>query len=211
MKAHKLRDFLPSAVMCFAIVVLAAAGALYLRHSQQTHEWQVQTSPETATDILFTVENTEVPTTTAEPEYITVSCFEAYDFISLSNDLQALIYTVCAEYEIAYDLILAMIKTESEFCVDAIGDSGHAYGLMQIQSRWWDWLAVEKGLPDYRTNPAQNVELGVVILSLLLSENGGDLDKALIAYNGGENYPAKVYANYEWLIEEKGEKNDEYR
>lgn len=211
MDTHKLRDFLPSAVMCFAIVVLAAAGALYLRHSQQTHEWQVQTSPETATDILFTVENTEVPTTTAEPEYITASCFEAYDFIPLSNDLQALIYTVCAEYEIAYDLILAMIKTESEFNVDVIGDSGHAYGLMQIQPCWWEWLAIEKGLPDYRTNPAQNVELGVVILSLFLSENGGDLDKALIAYNGGENYPAKVYANYEWLIGKKEKKYDEYR
>ena len=203
MKTHKLRDFLPSAVMCFAIVVLAAAGVLYLRHRQQTHEWQVQTLPETATDILLTAENTTAPATNAEPEYITASCFEAYDFIPLADDLQASIYAACAEYEIAYDLILAMIKTESEFNVDVIGDSGHAYGLMQIQPRWWDKLAADKELPDYRTDAAQNAELGIAILSLLLTENDGDLNKALIAYNGGADYPERVYANYAWILEQK--------
>lgn len=201
MNTHKLRDFLPSAAMCFAIAVLAVAGALYLRHRQQKNEWQVWTSPETETDILLATENTAAPTTAAEPEYITVSCFVAYDFIPLSDDLQVSIYTACAKYEIAYDLILAMIKTESEFDTAAIGDSGHAYGLMQIQPRWWDWLATEKGLPDYRTDAAQNAELGIAILSFLLTENGGDLNKALIAYNGGADYPAKVYANYDWIYD----------
>ncbi len=140
-------------------------------------------------------------TTPAEPP---APGFEPYGFIPLSADLQASIYAACAEHEIAYDLILAIIKTESEFDAAAIGDSGHAYGLMQIQPRWWDKLARELGLTGYRTDPAQNAGLGIAILSLLLAESGGDLDKALIAYNGGADYPAKVYANYAWISEQGG-------
>ncbi len=144
-------------------------------------------------------------TTPAEPP---APGFEPYGFIPLPDDLQASIYAAGAEYEIAYDLILAVIKTESEFDAAAIGDSGHAYGLMQIQPRWWDKLARELGLTGYRTDPAQNAGLGIAILSFLLTESGGDLDKALIAYNGGADYPAKVYANYAWILKqkEKGER-----
>ncbi len=134
--------------------------------------------------------------------------FEPYGCIPLPDDLQASIYAAGAEHEIAYDLILAVIKTESEFDAAAIGDSGHAYGLMQIQPRWWDKLARELGLTGYRTDPAQNAGLGIAILSLLLAESGGDLDKALVAYNGGADYPERVYANYAWILEqkEKGER-----
>lgn len=74
---------------------------------------------------------------------------------------------------------------------------------MQIQPRWWGWLAAEKGLNEYKTDPAQNAALGIAILSFLLDENAGDLDKALIAYNGGTDYPARVYSNYEWILDKK--------
>lgn len=144
------------------------------------------------------------PPETAAPPYITTPDLETYNFIPLTADLQTAIQTACAEHEIAYDLILAIIKTESEFDAAAVGDSGNAYGLMQIQPRWWDWLAAQKGLNDYKTDPAQNAALGIAILSFLLTENAGDLDKALTAYNGGTDYPSKIYANYEWILEQKG-------
>lgn len=159
-----------------------------------------------AEPIIIDYPSKEIDVSITESESANTAKFEAYSFIPISNDIQKEIFNSCSKYEIAYELILAMIKTESEFNTDAIGDSGHAYGLMQIQPRWWDSLAAEKGLTDYRTDPAQNAELGIAILIFLLNENGGDLDNALIAYNGGADYPDKVYANYDWILEQIGER-----
>lgn len=224
MKKHTLMDKLPGAVISLALAALVSAGAVYFHRRPGPDAGQVPTVVETdnihPNIITGTPQELETvpyiassaatvpaysPPETAAPPYITTPDFETYSFIPLSADLQGTIYAACAEYEIAYDLILAMIKTESEFNVGAIGDAGHAYGLMQIQPRWWDKLAAEKGLPDYRSDAAQNAALGTAILSLLLTENGGDLDKALIAYNGGADYPERVYANYAWILRQKGE------
>lgn len=219
-KKYTLKENLFSAALGIVIALPAVLG-LYFHNHQPSQEVQARTEvetvklhplvgapqkPETAAQSTPPTE-TEPPT--CAPEYI-MSEFEVYDFVPLSAELQAEIQTACAKYEIAYDLILAIIKTESEFDSAVIGDSGRAYGLMQIQPQWWDKLAADKGLPDYRTDAAQNAELGVAILSLLLTENGGDLNKALIAYNGGEDYPERVYANYEWILEQ-GENDGYYK
>lgn len=219
---HTLIDKLPSVAISFAFVVIVVAGALHSHSRPKTDGEQTVTATESVKLQLPVGTPTQLETIPAEmapmetvsdepkaeppthaPEYIMPE-FEVYDFIPLSADLQAEIQAACSKYEIAYDLILAVIKTESEFDSAAIGDSGNSYGLMQIQPCWWDRLADEKGLPDYRTNAAQNATLGTAILSFLLTENAGDLDRALIAYNGGADYPAKVYANYEWILERKG-------
>lgn len=221
---HTLIDKLPSAVISFALAVLVSAGAVYSHRRPEPDSGQAITAAECVklhplietpahletipagtppTESVPAEPKSEPPT--SAPEYITTLDFETYSFIPLSADLQSGIQAVCAEYEIAYDLVLAITKTESEFDTAAIGDSGNAYGLMQIQPRWWEWLAAEKGLTDYRTDPAQNAALGTAILSLLLTENGGDLNKALIAYNGGADYPKRVYANYAWIRRQKGE------
>lgn len=212
---HTAKSTLLSTAALLALAVPAALGALHTQNRPPS-EGQAQTAVETVKlhplvgtpqeleAVADATPPAETAATTAAPEYI-LPDFEAYDFIPLSTDLQTAIYIICADYEIAYDLILAVIKTESEFDTAAIGDYGHAYGLMQIQPCWWDKLAADKGLPDYRTDAEQNAKLGIAILSLLLTENGGDLNKALIAYNGGADYPERVYANYAWIRRQKGE------
>lgn len=217
---HTLKENLFSVALGVAIVLPAVFG-LHLQNRPPSDKGQAQTvvetvrlhplvgSPQDLETAAETTTPTEAEAIEAAPECIMPE-FKAYDFISLSAELQGVIYAACVDYEIAYDLILAVIKTESEFDVAAIGDSGHAYGLMQIQPRWWDKLAADKGLPDYRTDAEQNAELGIAILSLLLTENDGDLDKALIAYNGGADYPKRVYANYEWILEQ-GENDGYYK
>ncbi len=217
-----LTDKLPSIVISLALAALVSAGTVYSHRRPGPDAGQVPPLTEIADLHMITGTPQELetvsyitppaatvpaypPPETAAPEYITeAENFESYPFIPLTADLQTSMQTACAQYEIAYDLILAVIKTESEFDAAAVGDSGNAYGLMQIQPRWWDWLAAQKGLNEYKTDPAQNAALGTAILSFLLTENAGDLDKALTAYNGGTDYPAKVYANYEWILEQKG-------
>lgn len=134
--------------------------------------------------------------------------FSGYDFIPLSADMQVQIYAICEEYEISYDLILAVIKTESEFQW-LIGDDGQAIGYMQIWPKWWQETADAAGLNI--NEPLDNVHLGIIILTDALDDNCGDLNKALKQYNSGNphyhgnEYIDKVFENYEWI---EGELND---
>ena len=147
----------------------------------------------------------EITEVTTEPvtEAPTEAPYAGYEFIPLDADIQVQIFTLCEQYEIAYELVLAVIKTESEFQF-VTGDGGKSIGYMQIQPRWWQATADAHGLDI--SNPVDNVHLGIIILTKLLDLNNGSLDKALKQYNSGDpNYPgneyiSKVYANYEWLL-----------
>lgn len=142
---------------------------------------------------------------TAEQE-TTKATFSGYDFIPLSAELQVNIFTICEKYEIAYDLILSVIKTESEFQW-LIGDNGNSIGYMQIQPQWWQCLADAAGLNIH--DPLDNVQIGTIILTDLLNANLGDLDKALKQYNSGDpnyqgnEYVEKVFENYQWILNQK--------
>ena len=58
-----------------------------------------------------------------------------YD-VPLSDDLVLHIIDVADENNIDPELILAIIKQESNFDASAIGDSGRSFGLMQVQKKW---------------------------------------------------------------------------
>ena len=147
-----------------------------------------------------TVSETIVEVTESEPQV-----FNGYDFIPLDAELQAHIYELCAEYDIAYGLIISVIKTESEFQWTT-GDNGQAIGYMQIWPYWWQDTADLYGLDI--NEPIDNVHLGIIILTDALDSNGGNLNKALKQYNSGNpnsesnHYVDKVYQNYKWFKEE---------
>lgn len=157
--------------------------------------------------VQLSIERPEISAEEAKEDYYKTP-FVPYDFIPLDAELQVNIYTICKEYEIAYDLILAVIKTESDFQW-VTGDNGQAVGYMQIWPYWWQGTADKYGLDI--NNPADNVHLGIIILTDALDDNAGDLNKALKQYNSGNpNYPGneyieKVFANYEWILSKEGE------
>ena len=156
-----------------------------------THE----TVPETET--VTETEPVTEPVTESEDETATEPVFTPYDHIPLSDELQTDIYNRCNKYGIDYNLTLAVIKTESSFKTDAIGDSGNAIGLCQIWTYWWGDLAEERGLNLYE--PADNVELMLIILSSHLDTCEGNLTEALQMYNTGTPegtvYADRVYKN----------------
>lgn len=133
--------------------------------------------------------------------------FKGYDSIPLDMDFQEAIFNLCEENQISFELILAVIKTESRFHVDSIGDGGNSIGLMQIQPRWWQGLADANGLNIYE--PIDNVHLGIIILNNMINKNGGDLGKALKQYNSGNPnnpsnaYVERVFENYSSITEGK--------
>lgn len=97
-------------------------------------------------------------------------------------------YRACFElasrmHEVPLDLLLAVAATESNWNPDA-RSSANAHGIMQIQ-----WPGTAKHLGVNRVselyNPCLNIELGARYLNELIERNGGDVDRALAAYNYG--------------------------
>ncbi len=83
-------------------------------------------------------------------------------------------------YDLPYNLIKAVIKTESGFNPYAVSPKG-AVGLMQVMPQ----TAEEMGVADV-SNPAANVFCGSLYLKKMIERNNGNIELALAAYNSGQ-------------------------
>lgn len=117
-----------------------------------------------------------------EPEEEVITYFD----VPLSAELQEHIIKQCEERGIDPTIVLAMIKQESNFNVDAMGDDGNAYGLMQIWPYWHSHRMEQYGCDDLR-DPFQNVTVGIDIIADYIDKGYG-VEWALMAYNGGGAY-----------------------
>ena len=97
------------------------------------------------------------------------------------------------KYNLDPFLVLAVIKTESNFNEDAESSKG-AKGLMQIMDSTGEWIASKVGVDDFNPNMLYeaevNFEFGCWYLNNLLNEFD-DLSLALAAYNGGSGNVTK--------------------
>ena len=83
------------------------------------------------------------------------------------------------EYGVDENLIYAIIKQESDFdstCTSSVG----AAGLMQIMPSNFSYLGISDAY-----DVDQNVDGGTKLLKEYLNQYGGDIQMALMAYNGG--------------------------
>lgn len=78
------------------------------------------------------------------------------------------------------DLVMAVVSVESGFRPEAVSPKG-ARGLMQLMPGTAASLGVENAF-----DPAQNLDGGARHLGRLLALYGGDLRRALAAYNAGQ-------------------------
>lgn len=193
-----------SVVMCLVLCVTAIASIITA--CTTSHAAQDETIPETeivaafttvateatepvtepATEPPETVAATEEATESTEPPEVTEVTEPAYIFfdVPLSEDLQIHIFESCEEYGIDPAIIVAMAKVESNYNADNIGDGGASLGLLQIQPRWHSGRMDKLGCPDL-FDPFQNVTVGVDYLCEQLNRYGGNMEKALTAYNKG--------------------------
>lgn len=80
-------------------------------------------------------------------------------------------------------LVMAVIKTESDFIPDA--HSGKATGLMQLTDDTGNWVAERMNIKKINLkDPELNVKLGCYYLKYLIMHYDS-IDTALAAYNGG--------------------------
>lgn len=106
-----------------------------------------------------------------------------YD-VPLDANLQLHIIRVAKSYGIDPAIIFAMCYRESTYNPSSIGDNGAAFGLMQIQPKWHSDRMERLGCTDL-LDPYQNVIVGTDYLAEQLIRYGGDMGKALVAYNAG--------------------------
>lgn len=97
-----------------------------------------------------------------------------------------------SNYNLSYDLVMAIIKTESSFRPDLRGDGGTAFGLMQVRKGAYDDIA-EYLKPDYTwedvkdpQNYQAQIRAGLDYLKVLREKYGiTNTAELVMAYNGG--------------------------
>ena len=192
--------------IALGLIIGGIITAVAVTHRAPKSTYIPAPEPHTQIEVIETMSSVEVTTTEAYTEVVTEPTFKPYDAIPLTAELQTDIYNSCVKHNVCYELALAIIKTESEFTVDAVGDNGQATGLCQIWSYWWGDLANELGLDI--NEPADNVELMLIILNQNLIKCNGDLTGALQMYNTGKpdgnEYAQKVYNNLDIILNEVG-------
>jgi soluble lytic murein transglycosylase-like protein len=96
------------------------------------------------------------------------------------GDLRELAAAAARRHGLDPDLVAAVVSVESAFRPQAVSPKG-AQGLMQLMPRTAQSLGVADPL-----DPAQNLDGGARHLGQLLDLYGGDLVRALAAYNAGQ-------------------------
>lgn len=148
-----------------------------------TEATEAVTEP-TETEPLVTEATEPVETEPTETEPVeTEPPVVLYD-VPLDADLQLHIIETSEEYGIDPAIIFAMAYRESKYDPYAVGDSGRSLGLMQVQPRWHRERMERLECLDL-LDPYQNVTVAIDYLSEMLGRYGGDIAKALVAYNAG--------------------------
>jgi hypothetical protein len=101
------------------------------------------------------------------------------------GDLRELAAAVARRHGLDPDLVAAVVSVESGFRPEAVSPRG-AQGLMQLMPKTAASLGVEDAF-----DAEQNLDGGARHLGQLLTLYGGDLVRALAAYNAGEGAVAR--------------------
>ena len=122
-------------------------------------------------------------------------CAEARRRAQSEQAYFALACAAARDFDVPPGLVLAVIRTESDFCADAVSSAG-AKGLMQLMPDTFAFLRDERMHEKFEDNaifdPAVNIRYGTYYLAYLY-ERFENWPTVLAAYNAGESRVA------EWL------------
>lgn len=165
------------------VLFFAFAGGVWCAEQKAERETKEQPRPATVTVMDTKVETSPLPDGGgfSGPDPMVEDGY-LRDDLPLDYETQMLLYGACLEFQVDYDLALAVIEQETGYR-NLTGDGGESAGYMQIQRKWWSGLMDEIGTEDLN-QPEDNFRTGCAILRQLLDKYGNTED-ALTAYNSG--------------------------
>lgn len=161
-----------------------------------------------------TVPETSGASETEEIEDTTYEQVEIYQPVGslMAPDLQAWVYAYSCQEGVDPFIIMAICERESCCICDILGDSGKAYGMMQIQPVWVaDKLAAHGYTPDDLLMAEPNITIGIEILQDFLGKGRG-IEWALTAYRyGPQQANACSTSDYSaWILSRADELRRQY-
>ena len=127
---------------------------------------------------------------------------QGYKFLDilLPKNLQAFTQEQCCDYDVPYELVLALMESESSFRNDIGsekvlgGEEGgpRYYGYMQLSADNCNKAANTYALDAH--TPEGNIEMAVLMLSGYLEKYVNNWENAIMAYKGGEGYADSMIA-----------------
>lgn len=118
------------------------------------------------------ISSIDIPVTIEEPSYLR-------DDVGLSYDEQHLLYAACEEFDIPYELALAIIWRETGF--RNISVDGEYFGYMMLAKKWV-WPEMEELGVTNLMDPADNFRIGCCIMRQHI-DNKGSVEAALCRYS----------------------------
>ena len=166
------------------VLVTSLSVVIYM----ETTEYEL---PELPTKTETIVRMVNVP---FSPSDYTAQAEEIKSSLNKSKLKHILIYieALCWEYGVDYEMVKAVIQTESDWNHKAVSTSG-AIGLMQVlpSTAMSEFKTPEKDLYD----PYVNVTVGIKYLSKL-NKHFDDMESTLTAYSHGPTVTKKYSNNY---------------
>ena len=180
---EKLQNVLWTTVLWVCVIFFAFAAGV------RAGEWEKEAEQEPLEYTLVisepvTMASMPIPATETAQAGELPLCEDTFirDDIPLNHELQALLYGACKEFEIDFELALAMIEQETNF-KNIMGDGGNAYGYFQVWIKWHKNRMVELGVTDLM-DPESNFRVAMHYMRENLDKYG-NLEDALSVYNTG--------------------------
>lgn len=185
---EKLRDALWSCVILVCLLFFAFAAGVACMEREEA-----ETEADSSVEAVETAAVMPVPAAEEPQDRQLGPCEDTYlrDDIPMSYELQAMLYGACLEFEVPYELALAVIEQETNFR-NVTGDDGASEGYMQVQQRFHKDRMDELGVTDLM-DPESNFRVACHYLRELFDEYG-DTHKVLMAYNAGPSGAAKLWS-----------------
>lgn len=172
--------------LILAAVILALAGAIVW--AQPWEQEPVERVPHEPPYPVF--EETTVQIATDHP---TRETYPRYD-VPIDRYTQEILWNACQEWDVPYELALAVCWRETEF-IDKVTplDSGTYYGMMAVDIEDAGYHMELCGVDNLDTEE-NRLRVGCCILGSHLDTYDGNLHRALMAYNGGPDYATSKWA-----------------
>ena len=171
-----------------SFIIMIGLGFVYqqISNTAGANDQQLEVILQTESEMPTEEKTTPEPDEKAEIIKAIISCRSSLDAKEVAS-FADIIREESKKYNYDWELILAIIKTESHFNARARSHKG-ARGLMQVLPSTAKWLSPKAGLKykgyDSLYDPEYNIKIGTHYLHML-QQRYGNIEKAIAAYNRG--------------------------